>query len=146
MQLQREKLGMILKVGLPTAIGGSTMQLGFLLMSKNVFVYGTEAMAAYGIGNKVNGLITLPSNAIGSATATIVGQNMGAKQPERAEQGYRFSMWISVVIFVHWWYDLIKRYDLHGDRQYFLQRCRGRGNGSRLFKRDGTVVLYQRSI
>ena len=48
------------------------MQLGFLLMSKNVFVYGTEAMAAYGIGNKVNGLITLPSNAIGSATATIV--------------------------------------------------------------------------
>ena len=66
-------------------------------MSKNVFVYGTEAMAAYGIGNKVNGLITLPSNAIGSATATIVGQNMGAKQPERAEQGYRFSMWISVV-------------------------------------------------
>ena len=97
MRLQKEKLGMILKVGLPTAIGGSTMQLGFLLMSKNVFVYGTEAMAAYGIGNKVNGLITLPSNAIGSATATIVGQNMGAKQPERAEQGYRFSMWISVV-------------------------------------------------
>ena len=77
MRLQKEKLGMILKIGLPTAIGGSTMQLGFLLMSKNVFVYGTEAMAAYGIGNKVNGLITLPSNAIGSATATIVGQNMG---------------------------------------------------------------------
>ena len=97
MRLQKEKLGMILKIGLPTAIGGSTMQLGFLLMSKNVFVYGTEAMAAYGIGNKVNGLITLPSNAIGSATATIVGQNMGAKQPDRAEKGYRFSMWISVV-------------------------------------------------
>ena len=97
MRLQREKLGMILKIGLPTAIGGSTMQLGFLLMSKNVFVYGTEAMAAYGIGNKVNGLITLPSNAIGSATATIVGQNMGAKQQDRAEKGYRFSMWISVV-------------------------------------------------
>lgn len=97
MRLQKEKLGMILKIGLPTAIGGSTMQLGFLLMSKNVFVYGTEAMAAYGIGNKVNGLITLPSNAIGSATATIVGQNMGAKQSDRAEKGYRFSMWISVV-------------------------------------------------
>ena len=97
MRLQKEKLGMILKIGLPTAIGGSTMQLGFLLMSKNVFVYGTEAMAAYGIGNKVNGLITLPSNAIGSATATIVGQNMGAKQQDRAEKGYRFSMWISVV-------------------------------------------------
>ena len=112
MRLQKEKLGMILKIGLPTAIGGSTMQLGFLLMSKNVFVYGTEAMAAYGIGNKVNGLITLPSNAIGSATATIVGQNMGAKQSACRAGISLFDVDISC-IFVHWWYDLIKRYDLH---------------------------------
>lgn len=95
-RFEKEKLKMILKVGLPTAIGGSTMQLGFLLMSRNVYVYGTGAMAAYGIGNKVNGLITLPSNGIGSATATIVAQNMGAGQQERAEKGFRISMWISV--------------------------------------------------
>lgn len=97
MRLEREKVRMILKIGLPTAIGGSTMQLGFLLMSKNVYVYGTQAMAAYGIGNKVNGLITLPSNGIGSAVATIVGQNMGANQRDRAEKGYHISMRIAVV-------------------------------------------------
>ena len=91
-----EKVKLILRVGLPTAIGGSTMQLGFVLMSKNVYVYGTQAMAAYGIGNKVNGLITLPSNGIGSAVATIVGQNIGAGQQDRAEKGFRISMWISV--------------------------------------------------
>lgn len=96
MKFQRDKLRLILSIGLPTAIGGSTMQLGFLLMSKNVYVYGTQAMAAYGIGNKVNGLITLPTNAIGSAVATIVGQNMGAGQRDRAEKGYRISMIISV--------------------------------------------------
>ena len=54
-------------------------------------------MAAYGIGNKVNGLITLPSNGIGSAVATIVGQNVGANQYDRARQGYRLSQRISVV-------------------------------------------------
>lgn len=96
MKFQMEKLKLILRVGLPTAIGGSTMQLGFALMSRNVFVYGEQAMAAYGIGNKVNSLITLPSNGIGSATATIVGQNIGAEQQDRAEQGYKISMWISV--------------------------------------------------
>ena len=96
MKFQMEKVKLILKIGLPTAIGGSTMQLGFVLMSKNVYVYGTQAMAAYGIGNKVNGLITLPSNGIGSAVATIVGQNMGARQQERAEKGFRISMWIAV--------------------------------------------------
>lgn len=97
LRFEKDKLISILRVGLPTAIGGSTMQLGFLLMSKNVYKYGTEAMAAYGIGNKVNGLITLPSNGIGSAVATIVGQNVGAKQLDRAEHGYKLSRNISVV-------------------------------------------------
>jgi len=96
MHIEKENLLMILKIGLPTAIGGSTMQLGFLLMSRNVYAFGTQAMAAYGIGNKVNGLITLPSNGIGSATATIVGQNMGAKQLDRAEKGYKYAMRICV--------------------------------------------------
>ncbi len=96
MRFQADKLKLILKIGLPTAIGGSTMQLGFLLMSRNVYVYGTQAMAAYGIGNKINSVITLPSNAVGSATATIVGQNMGAKQPERSEKSYLISMGLCV--------------------------------------------------
>lgn len=97
LRFEKDKMRSILRVGLPTAIGGSTMQLGFLLMSKNVYAYGTQAMAAYGIGNKVNGLITLPSNGIGSAVATIVGQNVGANQYDRAKQGYRLSMRISVI-------------------------------------------------
>jgi putative MATE family efflux protein len=97
MRFEWDKIKLILQIGLPTAIGGSTMQLGFLLMSRNVYAYGNQAMAAYGIGNKVNGLITLPSNGIGSAVATIVGQNMGAKQQERAREGYLLSMKISVV-------------------------------------------------
>ena len=95
-RFEKDKLKNILRIGLPTAIGGSTMQFGFLLMSKNVYEYGTEAMAAYGIGNKVNSLITLPSNGIGSATATIVGQNMGAGQVERAKKGYILSRNICV--------------------------------------------------
>ena len=96
MRPERDKLMAILRIGLPTALGGSTMQLGFLLMSRSVYVYGVNAMAAYGIGNKVNGLISLPSNAIGSAVGTIVGQNMGAKQPERAAKGYRLAMYCAI--------------------------------------------------
>ncbi len=97
LKFEKEKLKNIFVIGLPTAVGGRTLQLGFLLMSKNVFKYGTQAMAAYGIGNKVNGLISLPSNGIGSAVSTIVGQNVGAKQLGRAEKGYKLSVKISVV-------------------------------------------------
>ena len=77
----------IVRIGLPTALGSSFMQFGFILMSRNVNVYGKMAMAAYGIGNKVNGLISLPSTGIGSAVSTIVAQNMGAQQVDRADRG-----------------------------------------------------------
>ena len=100
MRPEKENIKLILRIGLPTALGGSAMQLGFVLMSRNVFVYGTQAMAAYGIGNKVNSLITLPSNGIGSAVSTIVGQNMGAQKIDRAEKGYQISMGISVVFLL----------------------------------------------
>lgn len=100
LKFEKEKLKNILVIGLPTAIGGSTMQFGFLLMTRNVLKYGTQAMAAYGIGNKINSLITLPTNGIGSAVATIVGQNVGAEQYDRAEKGYHLSMRISVVFLL----------------------------------------------
>ena len=100
LKFEKEKLRNIVVIGLPTAIGGSTMQFGFLLMSKSVFKYGTQAMAAYGIGNKVNGLISLPSNGIGSAVATIVGQNVGAGQLERAREGYKLSMKMIIVFLL----------------------------------------------
>ena len=82
----------VLRIGLPTALGTSMFQLGFLLMYRNVLVYGVDAVAAYGIGNKINSLISLPSISIGSAVSTIVGQNMGANQPQRAHRGFLLSM------------------------------------------------------
>lgn len=96
-RFEKEKLISIIKIGLPTAVGGSTMQFGFLLMTKNVLKYGDTAVSAYGIGNKINSLITLPSNAMGSAVSTIVAQNIGAKQKERAQKAYRMAAIISVV-------------------------------------------------
>lgn len=95
-RFEKTKIFSILKIGLPTAIGGSTMQFGFLLMTKNVLKYGALATAAYGIGNKINGIISMPSNGIGSATSTIVGQNIGAKKMERAEKAYRIAMLMAV--------------------------------------------------
>lgn len=96
---EASKLHDIVVIGLPTALGGSIMQFGFLLMTRNTLAYGTEAMAAYGIGNKINGLISLPANGMGSAVSTIVGQNVGARQYDRAEKGYTLSRRM-IVIFL----------------------------------------------
>ncbi len=91
-KFEKDKMLSILKIGLPTAVGGSTMQLGFLLMTKNVNAYGTKATTAYGIGNKINGIITLPANGIGSALSTIVGQNFGANNIKRVDKSFHYAL------------------------------------------------------
>lgn len=90
----------IIKIGLPTAIGGSTMQLGTLLMTRNVNVYGYIATSAYGIGNKINSLITMPASGIGSAVSTIVGQNIGADNRKRADKAFHYSLRICAVFLL----------------------------------------------
>ena len=91
-QFDKNKMISIVKIGLPTAIGGSTMQFGFLLMTKNVNNYGMTATTAYGIGNKINSIITLPANGIGSAISTIVGQNIGANNIQRADKTFHIAL------------------------------------------------------
>lgn len=104
-RFDKSKIQAILKVGLPTAIGGSTMQLGFLLMTKNVNFYGSTATTAYGIGNKINSIITMPANGIGSATSTIVGLNFGARNIKRADKSFHYAMrlgffWLLILGFI----------------------------------------------
>ncbi len=76
----------ILRIGIP----GSGQMLSRSLMSvvlmSIVGSVGTAAVAAYGIGLRFHMLILMPAFALGGAAATMVGQNLGAKQPDRARR------------------------------------------------------------
>ena len=91
-------LATIIKVGLPAGFGQAIEGLGFLIMSIFILSYGEFSTAAFGIGNNINSLILMPAMGIGAALTTVVGQNLGANQTERAVQAVKESIRLSVSI------------------------------------------------
>jgi putative MATE family efflux protein len=76
----------VIGVGSPTGVEQLLMQIGFLLYLSIAVRYGTSAVAAYFIGVRILALSFLPGFGFGAAASTIVGQQLGARQPRSAER------------------------------------------------------------
>ncbi|MDD4658600.1 MAG: MATE family efflux transporter [Eubacteriales bacterium] len=91
-------MGKIVKIGLPSGLGQSIEGIGFMIMNGFVLSFGDYTVAAFGVGNRINSLIFMPAMGLGSALATVVGQNLGADQIDRAGKAVKESIFLSVTI------------------------------------------------
>lgn len=85
-------VGAIVRVGLPTAATGAFFSLIYVALTRTTTQFGTPALAALGIGHRVESWLYMVGVGFGAATAAIVGQNLGAGRPDRAAR----AGWISV--------------------------------------------------
>jgi putative MATE family efflux protein len=86
----RKKTILLLKIGLPSALEQLLLQIGFVIFTIAIATYGSDALAAYGLGLNVLTLILITSLAFSVAGAIIVGQYLGRGEPEIAyQQGWR---------------------------------------------------------
>jgi len=76
----------IIKLGTPSAAEQSIIALGMTFLMGIVSEFGTLAVAAYGIGNRILSVVMMPMRGLSMATTTMVGQTMGADDADRAEK------------------------------------------------------------
>jgi len=86
------------KIGLPISLNGILFSVVYVFMNKITASYGTEAIAALGVGNRSEAISCLICFGISVAVATMVGQNLGAGKPDRAEKSVYIALLISIVI------------------------------------------------
>src|SRR5438132_781508 len=74
------------------------LQVAFLLWVGMVVVFGTQILAAHQIGLRIQSFAFMPGFGFAIAATALVGQNLGARNPEEAEKSGWEAMKFSVVV------------------------------------------------
>jgi putative MATE family efflux protein len=87
-----------LRIGLPRFLIGTLFSAVYLLLANLAARFGTAAIAVLGIVNRLESMSYIMADAVGAATSTLVGQNLGAAQPERASRAANTAVRLGVAI------------------------------------------------
>ncbi len=82
----RSLLSRALKVGIPASFERALTFGSLMLFTVIITQYGTEALAGYQIGLRVEGLAFMPGIGFTIAAMALMGQGLGAKKPEQAKE------------------------------------------------------------
>ncbi len=96
----KSNIWMFIKLGVPSALSGASSQLSFILINRQAISYGESVLTAYSIANSINSLFFSQVGAVGTALATIVSQNIGASQVDRAKEATRKATLLSFILSI----------------------------------------------
>ena len=98
LKLSKEMLHKVVSIGLPSGIQQSIVSFSNAIVQSYVNSFGASAMAANSSWSKIDSFIILPMMSFSLAITTFVGQNLGAKQKERALQGTKTALGLSFCV------------------------------------------------
>jgi putative MATE family efflux protein len=88
----------IVRISFPSMIQMFLRSSSRLIVLGLVGLYGTYATAGYGVANRMMLMAIIPAFGLSNAAGTLVGQNLGAQKPKRAEQT---AWWVSLYAIIY---------------------------------------------
>ncbi len=88
----------LLTIGLPSGMEVLMRNLSGVLILKFVSMYGTDTIAAVGIGTRLFNFAFMPIMGIVMGASTIVGQSLGADDVDRAKDTAKFAALVNVIM------------------------------------------------
>ncbi|MCI8327500.1 MAG: MATE family efflux transporter [Lachnospiraceae bacterium] len=97
-RFHKRMLSEIIRYGFPAGVQNSVIAFANVIVQSQINTFGRFAMAAYGTHAKIEGFAFLPITSFNMACTTFIGQNLGAREYERAKKGARFSIGAAVLL------------------------------------------------
>lgn len=85
LRLDREKLGQIIRIGLPAGAQNLLFSFSNVLIQSAINSFGSTMVAASSAASNIEGFVYATMNAYYNAAITFTGQNMGARKYERID-------------------------------------------------------------
>ena len=93
-------LWQIVRIGVPASVTMLARPLSTFFLLKVIASFGTAALAGFGIVLRAFSLNFIPFSGLNAATATLVGQRLGAGSPEEARHVVRRGLLVAVLLSV----------------------------------------------
>lgn len=90
----------IVRIGMPLSLAGVLLSLIYMWLTRFTSRFGTAALAALGVGHKMEGLGFIAISGFSLAASALVGQNLGARQEARAREAVRLTVRYCLVVTV----------------------------------------------
>jgi putative MATE family efflux protein len=90
----------IIRIGAPLSFAGVLLSGIYMLLTRFTSRFGTPALAALGVGHKMEGLGFIAISGFSLAASALVGQNLGAGQEARAREAVRLTVQYCLVVTV----------------------------------------------
>ena len=82
------------RLGFPASIEQSARALGITVLTFLIASFGTRTVAAYGVGSTILQVVMIPAMGLSMSVSTLVGQNIGAGNVERASRIGQLGSWL----------------------------------------------------